>query len=57
MLEDDVELLERDTISAMIKEIQTKKDVVFIEHPINAGGDHSRYVQVACYPAALLKTA
>lgn len=57
MLEDDVELLERDTISAMIDELEGKKDVIFIEHPINAGGEHSRYVQIACYPTALLKTS
>ena len=57
MLEDDVELLETDTISSMLHAAQSTKEVVFIEHPINAGGDHSWYVQCACYPAGLIRTA
>ena len=55
MLEDDVELLNDDTISSMVSAAQSSKDVVFIERPVNAGGEHSWYVQCACYPAELLR--
>ncbi len=58
MVEDDIELLADDTITAMIQTAKRdEKHVVFINHPINAGGDHSRYVQLACYPLSLIRHA
>lgn len=55
MLEDDVELHEDDTISHTLDHIETIKQVVFIQPPINTTWSHSRYVQYACYPTALLE--
>lgn len=41
----------------MVTASKSTKDIVFIERPVNAGGEHSRYVQCACYPAELLRAA
>lgn len=57
MIEDDITLYEDDVISSMVQGIKNDKDVVFIHGPVNAGGEHSRYVQCACYPLSLLKKA
>lgn len=58
MVEDDIEFLADDTISSMVHAAKmNEKHVVFINHPINAGGDHSRYVQLACYPLSLIRHA
>lgn len=54
MLEDDVELLQDQTVSDTIRNIQDNA-VTFINPPINTDGEHSRYVQYACYPTALLQ--
>lgn len=57
MLEDDVDLYDDDTISATIDAIEHDKQVLFINAPVNTDGDHSRYVQYACYPTSLLGQA
>ena len=57
MVEDDISLYADDTISRMITQIKDSKSVVFINAPINTGGEHSRYVQCACFPAPLLHKA
>lgn len=58
MLEDDIELYEDDTISHTLDDInEVIHQVIFIHHPANTDGAHSRYVQYACYPTALIERA
>lgn len=53
LIEDDIELLEDDTISHTLDNISHKDEIIFIHAPINADWVHSRYVQYGCYPTSL----
>jgi hypothetical protein len=54
MIEDDIILLDTDTFSDTYK-FRLDKSILFINACINTGGNHSWYVQYACYPIEFIK--